>query len=128
MEGFIIDITTIDKDSDSLHYAIKNSNAGYYRINSKGYYDDVNDAWLKLYGYNRDEVIGKHYSLSRTEDDLQKLDEIISQVKKGKSYSNTIATRKCKDGSTGKHVLSANPVYRNEEVDGMEGFILNLDS
>ena len=127
MEGFIIDITNIDTNSEYLQNAVKNSEAGYYRININGYYEDVNDAWLKLYGYKREEIIGKHYSMSRTKDDLQKLDNIILEVEKGKSISNMIAIRKCKDGSLGRHILSANPVYKNEEITGMEGFILNLE-
>ena len=128
MEGFIIDIAEVDSESEYLYNAVKNSEAGYYRIDNNGYYADVNSAWLKLYGYNKDEIIGKHYSLSRTKEDLQKLDDIIEKIKQGKSISNMIATRKCKDGSTGKHILSANPVYKNEEIIGMEGFILNLES
>jgi len=128
MEGFIIDINDLDSESEHLYNAVKNSEAGYYRINNNGYYEDVNSAWLKIYGYNKEEIIGKHYSLSRTKEDLQELDGIISKVKKGKSISNTIAIRKCKDGSLGKHILSANPVYKNEEVVGMEGFILDLDN
>lgn len=128
MEGFIIDIETLDSESEHLYNAVKNSEAGYYRINTKGYYEDVNNAWLKLYGYHRDEIIGKHYSLSRTEEDLSKLDDIIEKVKQGKSISNSIAIRKCKDGTLGQHILSANPVYKNDEIVGMEGFILNLDS
>jgi PAS domain S-box-containing protein len=127
MEGFIIDISNIDTESEYLHNAVKNSEAGYYRVNMKGYYEDVNDAWLKLYGYNRDEIIDKHYSISRTKEDLAKLDEIIAEVEKGKSISNMTALRKCKDGSVKKHILSANPVYQNEVIVGMEGFILNLE-
>ncbi|RLD67824.1 MAG: hypothetical protein DRI95_04195 [Bacteroidetes bacterium] len=128
MEGFIIDITDLDDESEHLHYAVKNSQAGYYRLNNKGYYEDVNDAWLKLYGFERDEIIGQHYSLSRTKEDLHKLDEMIAKVTSGKSISNMIATRKCKNGSTGKHIVSANPVYEKDVVVGMEGFILDIDS
>jgi len=126
MEGFSIDITDLDDESEHLHQAVKNSEAGYYKLNCKGYYQDVNDAWLNLYGFERDEIIGKHYSLSRTKEDLHKLDEIINKVTSGKTISNMIATRKCKDGTIGKHVLSANPVYDKDIVVGMEGFILDI--
>ncbi|MBN1251615.1 MAG: PAS domain S-box protein [Bacteroidales bacterium] len=128
MEGFIIDITDLDVNSEHLHYAVKNSQAGYYRVNCKGYYEDVNDAWLNLYGYEREEVLGNHYSLSRTKEDLHILDDMIAKIMKGKSISNMIATRKRKDGSVAKHIVSANPVYKNEEVVGMEGFILDISN
>ena len=104
------------------------SRAGYYRLNSDGYFEDVNKAWLELYKYeDKKDVIGKHYSFSRCEEDLKNLDDIFKRVTvNGETISSIIATRKCKDGTKGKHLLSANPVYKQDKIIGMEGFILNL--
>ena len=45
---------------------------------------------------------------------------------KGETISSTIATRKCKDGSIGEHVLSANPIFDCDNIIGIEGFIMDI--
>jgi PAS domain S-box-containing protein len=128
LEGFILDINEEEHYSQHMYDAVRNSQAGYYRLSSDGYFEDVNKAWLDYYKYeNKEEVIGKHYSFSRCEKDLETLNNIFKRVTiDGEKISSIIATRKCKDGSTGKHLLSANPIYQKDKIIGMEGFILNL--
>ncbi len=127
VEGFVIDISDIEDVQEQMYHSVRNSRAGYYRINKSGYYETVNDAWLELYKCEaKENVIGKHYSLSRREEDLQHLTDIFNKVMNGETIPSEIAIRKCKDGSCGKHILSANPVYDGQEVVGMEGFILDI--
>jgi len=127
VEGFVIDISDIYDAQEQMYYSIRNSKAGYYRINKSGYYEDVNDAWLNLYKCEaKENVIGKHFSLSRREEDLKHLTEIFDKVMQGETIPSEVAIRKCKDGSCGKHILSANPVYKGTEIVGMEGFILDI--
>ncbi len=130
VEGFIIDIEDLDSMKRPMSYTIRNSNAGYYRLNKGGYYEELNDAWLKMYKCeNKDNIMGKHYSMSRSKEDLVRLDEIFKQVTEiGETITSEVARRRCKDGSIGKHILSANPVYDGTEIIGMEGFILDISS
>ncbi len=127
VEGFIIDITAIDDLQRQMYHTVRNSNAGYYRLNKKGYYEDVNDAWLEMYKCdNRNNIIGKHYSVAHPESDLKQFDEIVSEVLNGATITSQVARRQCKDGTLGKHILSANPVYIGTEIIGLEGFILDI--
>ncbi|MEN8202260.1 MAG: cytochrome b/b6 domain-containing protein [Bacteroidota bacterium] len=127
IEGFIIDIDESKPLSSHLDYAVKNTSAGYYRINTQGEIAEVNDAWLKLYKYDgSDEVIGRHYSFTRKQIEIEKLDDTFKRVMNGESVSSELAVRLCKDGTEGKHILSANPVYTGNRVAGMEGFILDI--
>jgi len=128
VEGFVIDISDISNVQEQMYHSVRNSEAGYYHLDMNGYYVDVNDAWLKMYKCeDRNNVLGKHYSLTRNDDDLKRADEIFNLVtKKGKTITSEIATRRCKDGSTAKHILSANPVYDCDTIIGMEGFILDI--
>lgn len=127
MEGFVIDITALDTQSEHIYNAIKSSQPGYYRLDTKGYIEEVNEVWLSLYGYTEAEILGEHYSVTRTKEGFAELEALKDQVLKGQSFTNKIATRKCKDGSLKKHILSASPVIKNEKIVGMEGYILNLD-
>ncbi len=129
IEGFIIDIDESAPFSEHVDHAIRDSSAGYYRIDDKGMMLDVNEAWLRLYKYdNKDEVIGRHYSISRNPDELLKLENTFNRVMKGEPLLSSHATRLCRDGSTGRHILSANPVYEGNKVVGMEGFILDISN
>ena len=127
VEGFILDITGFDDNAQQMYHAVKNSSAGYYRLNNQGYFVDVNPSWLDMYKLDtKDEVIGRHFSLCRETKDLEELQDIVNQVMTGKIISNRIVTRKCKDDSVGKHILSANPIYENDQIIGIEGFILDI--
>ncbi len=127
IEGFIIDINESTPLSEHLNYAVKSSSAGYYRLDNAGKITDVNDAWLKLYRYEKsEEVIGKHYSITRNPSNREKLEDIHHRVINGESVSSELSRRLCKDGTEGIHILSANPVYTGNRIVGMEGFILDI--
>jgi PAS domain S-box-containing protein len=127
MEGFILDIKEAEELSEHMYYTVRNSGAGYYRLDDKGIIEDVNEAWLELYKYDRkDEVIGKHYSITRRPVDVDKLDNTFHKVMNGETLSGKLAIRRCKDGSIGRHILSANPIYIGNKIVGMEGFILDI--
>ena len=127
VEGFVIDVEDVESMQEQMYHSIRNSEAGYYRLNNKGYYTDVNDAWLKMYKcVDKDNVIGKHYSLSRAEKDLKQADDIFEKIMNGDTISSMLVTRKCKDGTVARHILSANPVYDCDKVIGVEGFIIDI--
>lgn len=127
VEGFIIDITDISMIEEQIFPSVKSSRSGYYRLNKKGYYEEVNDAWMKIYKYNdKNKIIGKHYSFNRTPEELKADDDIFTKVIKGETVENFIATRTFKDGTSARHILSAKPVKDNGKIVGLEGFILDI--
>jgi thiosulfate reductase cytochrome b subunit len=140
LEGFIIDITpqveaekALEKKiasghkSDEFYNMMKSSkDVGYYRIGKDGFYQDVNDTYVKLYKYDsKDEIIGKHYSLSRTKEDFEALKKSFERVLKGETIPFGITRRYCKDGSIGYHHITMTPVYEGDEIVGVEGFIVD---
>ena len=127
VEGFIIDISDISNIQEQMYYSVRNSQAGYYRLDAKGYYQEVNDAWLRMYKCEeKDNIVGKHYSMSRNDDDLKQTDDLFIKVMKGETITSKIVTRRCKDGTSAKHILSANPVYDCDIIVGIEGFIIDI--
>jgi PAS domain S-box-containing protein len=127
VEGFVIDISDISSVNDEMYHSIRNNNSGYYKVNKDGYFEDVNDVWLKIYKYdNKEQVIGKHYSLIRERRDLQKLTEKFKEILKGETVKTQLVNRKCVDGTIGNHILSVSPYYEGTEIAGMEGFILDV--
>jgi PAS domain S-box-containing protein len=140
LEGFIIDITpqveaekALEKKiasgnkTDDFYKMIANSkDIGYFRIGKDGFYQDVNDAYVKLYKYDsKDEIIGKHFSLSRTKEDFIALKKSFERVLKGETIPFGITRRYCKDGSIGYHHITMTPVYEGDKIVGVEGFIVD---
>ena len=119
-------VTRDEKNQQDLK-KIVDSSAGYYRLDSQGTIIDVNEAWLKLYKYeHREEIIGNHYSITRKPIELDKLNDLFSKVMRGEIVSSRPVSRLCRDGSDGRHIVSANPVYLGNKISGMEGFILDI--
>ena len=127
LEGFILDIKESEKLSEHMYFTVRNSGAGYYRLDEKGVIVDVNSAWLEFYKYkSKDEIVGKHFSITRKPDDVDELERTFSTVMSGDTITGKIATRRCKDGTVGKHILSANPISIGNKTVGKEGFIIDI--
>ncbi|GEM_PF-68461 len=141
IEGFIIDVTEQVKAEKELERKLKegmreddfykkiarSGKVGYFRIDKDGFYQDVNDTWLRLYKYDsKDEIIGKHYSLSRTKEDFVELEKAVARVLKGETIAYGVTRRYCKDGSTGYHNITMTPVYEGDKIVGFEGFIVDI--
>lgn len=140
LEGFIIDITPQVKAEKALEQKIaqdhktnifydqisKSMNVGYFRIGKEGFYQEVNNTWLKLYKYDEgDKILGQHYSLSRTKEDFIKLKQSFEKVLSGETIPLGITRRYCKDGTLGYHSITMTPVLEGENIIGVEGFIID---
>jgi len=117
------------KKEEKFRSVINHSGAGYFRIDKAGKYEEVNNAWAHLYKYNSpDEIIGKHYSLSRSAEDFAELEKTFQKVLNGETIPHGEVKRICKDGSCGFHTVTMTPVVRNGKIVGVEGFILDTTS
>ena len=140
IEGFIFDISNqVEAEEDlekKLSLQIKNEEfykkmisskeIGYYRIGENGFMQEVNETWLKLYKYDtKEEVLNKHYSLSRTREDFLELEKSVNRVLQGETIPFGVTRRHCKDGSLGYHSITMTPVYDGDKIVGFEGFIVD---
>jgi len=105
--------------------AISKSGAGYFCISKAGYYKEVNDSWLGLYKYTKEEIIGEHYRLSRAEEDFKELETTVKKVLKGDTINHGEVKRICKDGTEGYHTLTLSPVFVEDKIECFEGFIID---
>jgi PAS domain S-box-containing protein len=117
----------IIESENKLRSILENTSAGYFFIDKDGLIKDVNEAWVKLYGYeSTDEIIGHHFSEIQKIDDIKLAHEFVNGILNNNSnYLKGEFSRKLKDGSIGYHTFSANPVSRNNELIGIEGFIID---
>ncbi len=114
------------KKEEKFRDVVANSGAGYFRIDPNGIYEEVNNAWACLYKFKSPEdVVGKHYSLSRNKEEFEELEITFNKVLKGETIPHGEVTRICQDGSIGHHTVTMTPVVKNNQIVGVEGFILD---
>lgn len=106
---------------------IENSMAGYFFIDLAGRFKTVNTAWLHMHKYNSpEEILGSHFSVVQVDINQGRAEEIVNQVLAGATIPQGEFKRLCKDGSIGWHTFSANPVYKESKIIGLEGFIIDI--
>ncbi|MEI7989379.1 MAG: PAS domain S-box protein, partial [Chloroflexota bacterium] len=106
---------------------IETAEMGYFFIDESGCYQDVNNAWLKMHGFaSRDEVIGKHFSLTQADDDLKLSQKNVDTLLDGVPIPFAEFSRRCQDGSIGYHTFSATPVVQRGKTIGLEGFLVDI--
>jgi len=123
-----IEIDEVAISKENYPAIVEDSEMGYYFVNNDGYIQDVNDAWVGIYGYDSaDEIVGKHLSITRKEEHLEKLNATLQTILEGGKIRSEIVERLCKNGDIGKHYLTANPVYFEGKIIGMAGFIMDIE-
>ncbi len=106
---------------------VENSTAGYFFIDREGRYQVVNEAWLRLHKFDSpEEIRGRHFFFTQVDSDRLRANEIVKNHLAGNGITHGEFTRRCKDGSTGWHTYSINPVRQNGDIIGLEGFIIDI--
>jgi PAS domain S-box-containing protein/putative nucleotidyltransferase with HDIG domain len=90
----------------------QNAPVGYHSLGSDGTFLEVNDTWLRMFGYSRDEVVGKMklYELL-TEEGKRIFDETFQQLKEQGSIENIQYLFTRKDGSLVPVLITASSIY-----------------
>jgi PAS domain S-box-containing protein len=117
----------LQAQNERFQRIIENTDAGYFRIGTDGRYEDVNAAWLRMYGFtSRDEAIGLHFSAVQVPEDVAKAAEFVdTALVRSDSTRTGEFSRLRRDGSIGYHTFSANPVLEGGRVVGLEGFLVD---
>jgi two-component system, cell cycle sensor histidine kinase and response regulator CckA len=113
--------------NERLKKIIDNTDAGYFRVGIEGHFEDVNPAWLRMYGFSRrEDIIGRHFSSVQLPEDLAKAEEIVRALMRGEAVRSGEFSGLRRDGTVGYHSFSANPVMDGDEVIGIEGFLIDI--
>ena len=114
-------------EHDRFQRIIENTDAAYFRIGMNGCFEDVNPAWLRMYGFTRrEDAIGLHFSAVQVPEDVAKAESIVEALVRGESVKSGEFSRLRRDGTIGYHSFSANPVLDGDRVIGIEGFLVDI--
>ena len=106
---------------------IENSGAGYFFIDSAGILRNVNNAWLKLYGFSTpEEIIGRDFTEVQAPEDVESAKDFANGILQGKKeYMRGVFSRKGNASEIGYNTFSAWPVIKNNAAIGIEGFVID---
>lgn len=101
------------KESEEKYIDLfENAPDGYHSIGPDGTILEVNNTWLKVLGYERDEVIGKMKLTDLlTEDGLKTFQNTFPELKKEGSIKNVEYDLKKKDGTLLPVLINATAIY-----------------
>jgi len=104
---------------------IEQAEAGYFRIGRDGCYEDVNPAWLLMHAFtSKADIIGQHFSKVQVPESWAQEGQVVTALQNGQGISGE-APRLLRDGTIGYHSFSANPVYGNDGIMAIEGFLID---
>ncbi|MEI6207417.1 MAG: ATP-binding protein [Desulfuromonadales bacterium] len=110
-----------------LENVIKMTPAGYFHIDLEGRFLDVNNAWLRMHGYDSpEEVIGKHFSMIQVDSGSYSALAHLDELQRGVAIPYGEFSSRRKDGSVGHHIFSAHPVVHVGNIVGFEWFIIDI--
>ncbi|MCP4138157.1 MAG: PAS domain S-box protein [bacterium] len=106
---------------------VENTNAGYFYLEKNGKLRNVNQACCDIFQYSSpEEMIGHSMGKNILEDDIETAREIFGKVITEKKELTGEFRIKLRDGSTGYITYSVVPIFKEGEVIGQEGFIINV--
>lgn len=91
-------LAKISKFNDMLITAINTSHEGIAILNSDGIYVYMNSAHESMFGYGKNELIGKSWTSIYSKDDVKRFIEHIFPIIDKEGYWSGEATAICKNG------------------------------
>lgn len=127
---FIIDISAMkqaETERDRLADIVEDSNDAIIRCNPDGQIVDVNHAALDLYGYTRDEIIGKNIMDTAPPERRDEFADKYALLQCGEHVPPWETVRYRKDGSELEVEIRMSPVRNvRGEIDGCSGIIRDV--
>jgi two-component system NtrC family sensor kinase len=114
-QGIIVDITERKRAEEKLRLfsqAVDSSIDGIAVGNLEGRITHVNDAFTRMFGYSREELIGKEIASLYAEDQIPKLEEAVKATIEGGWAGELVAKKK--DGKLFPMAVTASRVVDNE--------------
>lgn len=116
----------LQRSEQHFRSIVQDSAAAYFRIGQDRCFQDVNPAWLALHGYkSHQEVIGKHFSITQTPEDVHQAGEVVDKLFGGQTVTEGEFSRVGRDGTVGYHRFAAAPVIEGGCVVAVEGFLID---
>jgi PAS domain S-box-containing protein len=110
---------------DNYREIVETSLDGIYQVDKSGRFKFVNESFAKLLGYEREEVVGKHFGDLLSEETLPRIAQMVEEVLSGENVRDE-ALVKHKNGYEVPVIFSATPLKDNGKIIGLTGILRDI--
>ena len=104
---------------------VENAPFGYYRMDCNGLLRYVNAEWERMLGFPREEVIGRHFNITRAPREAGVQEALMARVLAGEAVRGEFDMLR-KDGGIASQIYNIQPLYSHGLIVGAEGFLNDL--
>jgi PAS domain S-box-containing protein len=115
----------LQENEERFRAIIESAPFGYYRVGKDGLWQYVNPVWERMHGLSLEEVVGKPFEITQTEDAVEQAKEYVKRALAGETLVGEFS-RLTGEGDIGYHSFNIQPVKRNNEIVAIEGFINDI--
>ncbi|MBI9063226.1 MAG: PAS domain S-box protein [Marinilabiliaceae bacterium] len=131
--GIIVDVTDKFKSEVALREKetkyrdlVENINDTIFSLNKQGFLSYISPMIKQLTGYRPDQLMNKHFAAYIHPEDLQKVNQVLFEIRSGKTY--TFEHRLFKADETFRWVrTSVRPVIVDNRLDGIHGVTQDIE-
>ncbi|MGB2855472.1 MAG: PAS domain S-box protein, partial [Dehalococcoidia bacterium] len=116
---------TLRGSQEGFKTIVDTSLDGIYQVDSSGKFIFVNESFVTLSGYRREELLGKHFADMLSAETLSQVEKMVHEVLSGKNVRDEV-TAKHKDGHEIQVRFSATPVREQGEIIGLTGVLSDI--
>jgi PAS domain S-box-containing protein len=104
----------LKETSERLESLLENTPASVIITDRQGVIQYTNPAAEQLYGYSKDELLGKHFSVIVPEPGVETVTSLVNRVLSGEALRNIEAERITKQGEARNIILTLSPIKDHE--------------
>lgn len=120
-----VTLEELKESEERFRSIIENAPFGYYRVDLRGLFEYVNTEWERMLGFSRDDVIGRHFSITQSGEGRKQTEDQTGRVLAGETVRGEFGMRR-KDGTVIYQTYYSQPLYHRGEIVGAEGFLNDI--
>jgi PAS domain S-box-containing protein len=110
---------------DKYKAIVETSLDGIYQVDRSGTFMFINESFANLFGYKREELMGKHFADLLSGETLPRITQMVQEVLSGKNVRDE-ALVKHKEGHEIPVIFSATPLRANGNIIGLTGILRDI--
>lgn len=124
--GRVQDVDALRESEEKFRSLVETSADLVFRLDKTGHIEYVNPRVHELYGYQVDELIGKHLTVTTPPEELPRAMETISRVLRGESVWDFEINQMDKAGRIIPMEINAVPVRKDDQIVGLQGIMRDV--